>query len=969
MPPSADWYLSALGSASGTAVIDGTHHKIASRVSLSGMPHDVRLSAQRGKLGDSEDGFAFLYTRIDPATEDFTFSAVITASEIDGQADQQSGYGLMAVDTDASASASSLHRNQLLVGCQGKPGLFGVRAVAGYLDSEAQPLGGNRIVDQSRRFPSKPPEAYPQASHTFCMEKTDAGFSLSCDGECVQIPGCDFLMKQRENAIYVGFAAARGVDLAISDISFQVTPGSSSHTPEDAIALRIPDYPFPREILSQAPSNMAPETPADITCKATIYVAPDGTSGTGRYPEEPTTIDAALQLAQPGTDIILADGVYTPTAPLIAARTRSGSLDAPVTLRAHHARRSIIDGSRLPEGNPLFVIDGDFWHVEGVVFRNGPLSGLVICGNVNRVSNCEAYGNGDTGMLIISRPGAGRSAWPQRNFIVDCDSHDNCDTYGCNADGFGAKLRIGRGNAFYQCIAHHNIDDGFDLYTKFLYGATEPVELDNCIAYCNGSLSSGRTSSKGTGIGFKLGGEYQAVAHEAWNCLAVNNRQAGFANNHNPSCQLSYCTAGGNGASNAADFLVSSPKSPLWDQKTLLRTSRRAKLPSDTPVALRTPQGGITIDKAFRPRRHGGMRSGASIGERRNILVMISSLSGGGAERVACKLATALSEKHTVSMMFFAPAKVEPYYVAPDVKLIDGSINVLRPAHTIPAKIRRRLLFKTRGVILPLRAHLLDHVQTTISLLETPNKANALFGGKRKVLCERNDPQQKSKSYYIRARFNYWLADYVVFQSRKVQEEFSKAIQRKSCIIPNPVSVTCHARTASSRKIVTAGRLHPQKNHAMLIRAFAAFHATHPLHTLHIFGDGKLKEDLLALVESLGLQHAVFFEGFCDDVHAAISDAEMFVLSSDYEGMSNALIEAMMMGLPCISTTCTGSDELITDGEDGLLVPVGSTDDLCQAMTRLADDAELRARLAYGARLRALDFRLEDVIRKWERIL
>ena len=964
-----NWYLSALGHVSGTAVIDGTHHEIASQIALSELPHDARVSAHGGKLGNSEDSFAFLYTRIDPSTENFTFSATVTASEIDEQADQQSGYGLIAVDTDASNSASSCHRNQLLVGCLGKPGLFGVRAVAGYLDSEARPRGGTRIVDQSRRFSSMSPEAYPQAPHTFCMAKTDVGFSLSCDGECVQIPGCDFLMKQQEHAIYVGFAAARGIDIAITDISFQVTPGASSHTPEDAITLRIPDYPFPREILVEAPSTVAPETPVDITGNATIYVAPDGIPGAGRSPEEPTTIGAALQLARPGTDIILADGVYTPAAPLIASVMRSGSLDAPITLRAQHARRSIIDGSHLSEGNPLFVIDGDFWHVEGVVFRNSPLSGLVICGNVNRISNCEAYGNGDTGMLVISRPGAERSAWPQRNFVVDCDSHDNCDTYGCNADGFGAKLRIGRGNAFYHCIAHHNIDDGFDLYTKYLFGATEPVELDGCVAYCNGFLSSGRTSSKGAGIGFKLGGESQAVAHEAWNCLAVNNRQAGFSNNSNPSCQLRFCTAGGNGASNAADFLVSSPESPLRGRKTLLRISRRAKLPSDAPIALRTPEGGITINKAFRPRRHGGRRLGASIGERKNLLVVIASLSGGGAERVACKLATALSEKHAVSMMFLAPNNVEPYYVGPDVKLIDASITALGPAHTIPAKIRRRLLFKTRGAALLLKAHLLDHVHTTISLLEAPNKANALFGGKRKVLCERNDPQQKPKGYYSREKFNYWLADYVVFQSRKVQEEFSKAIQRKSCIIPNPVSVTCHARPASSKKIVTAGRLHPQKNHALLIEAFAAFHATHPQHTLHIFGDGALKEDLLALVESLGLQQAVCFEGFCDDVHAAISDAEMFVLSSDYEGMSNALIEAMMMGLPCISTACTGSDELITDGEDGLLVPVGSANGLCEAMTRLADDAELQARLAYGARLRALDFRIDDVIRKWERIL
>jgi glycosyltransferase involved in cell wall biosynthesis len=95
----------------------------------------------------------------------------------------------------------------------------------------------------------------------------------------------------------------------------------------------------------------------------------------------------------------------------------------------------------------------------------------------------------------------------------------------------------------------------------------------------------------------------------------------------------------------------------------------------------------------------------------------------------------------------------------------------------------------------------------------------------------------------------------------------------------------------------------------------------------------------------------------------------MFVLSSDYEGMSNALIEAMMMGLPCISTACTGSDELIEDGVSGLLVPLGDEDALAEAMGCLADDPALRSSLSEGARLRSLDFALEDVIRAWERIL
>lgn len=968
--PPMKWYMSAIGKVTGSALVDGRSYEAAFKAVIDKAPDDVQLWACGGKLGDSEDSFVFLYTRIDPTRENFVLSATITASSIDGHIDQQSGYGLMTIDTDASVDQWSRHRNQLMAGCFGRQASFGVRTVSGYTDHEAHQLGGTRIVDESRLFPLEPAGAFSQTPHTFRMAKTDDGFSLSCDDYLMQIPGCDFLMQQDEHSLYVGFAAARGVTLSISDISIQISPGRSSHTPEGTLMLRIPDYPFPRALLTHANLQAPPHDSSATIEGSTIFAAPDGTHDGGCCREKPATIEDALQRALPGTSIVLADGVYSPAEPLVIPKARSGTLDAPVKLLAQNERRCIIDGSKLLDESPLFVLDADFWNLEGIVFRNSPLSGLIICGSTNRVRNCETFDNGDTGVLIISRPGASRDEWPQRNRISDCDSHDNCDKHGCNADGFGAKLRVGQGNVFYRCIAHHNIDDGFDLYSKYLYGPIEPVELDSCVAYGNGRLSNGREASRGNaGIGFKLGGERQPVTHEAWNSIAVENRQAGFSANSNPLCQLHFCTAAGNGASEAEDFAFHSAEEPRWVKEALLHIGRADGMASAGFVARRMPGGDIEVSKVLGPKRRHGKRLGASIGERKDILVLIASLNGGGAERVACKLSTALSERNNVSMMFFSPSGADSYYTGPDVRLIDASIATLKPAQTIPAKIRRRLVFKTRGVSLLMKERLMNHIDVTISLLETPNKTNALFGGKRKVLCERNDPQQKPKGYYERAKFNYRLADYVVFQSRKVQGQFSEEVRRKSCIIPNPVSVTCQIQPVSAPKVVTAGRLHPQKNHELLIRAFASFHSTHPLHTLHIFGEGDLKENLVALTRSLGVEHWVVFEGFCGDVHAAMSDAEMFVLSSDYEGLSNALIEAMMMGLPCISTACTGSDELITDGEDGLLVPVGAENDLCDAMARLADDADLRARLAYGARLRALDFAIDDVMRKWERIL
>ncbi len=153
------------------------------------------------------------------------------------------------------------------------------------------------------------------------------------------------------------------------------------------------------------------------------------------------------------------------------------------------------------------------------------------------------------------------------------------------------------------------------------------------------------------------------------------------------------------------------------------------------------------------------------------------------------------------------------------------------------------------------------------------------------------------------------------------------------------------------------------------MRAFALFLPAHPDYTLHLYGDGRLRETLQALAGDLGISDRVFFEGFQSDVHRAIRDAEMFVLSSDYEGLPNALMEAMRMGLPCISTACTGAVDLIRDGENGLLAPVGDAAALARAMDQLSGDAALRAALGEQATEDMEKYSAEQITKRWERLL
>ena len=131
-----------------------------------------------------------------------------------------------------------------------------------------------------------------------------------------------------------------------------------------------------------------------------------------------------------------------------------------------------------------------------------------------------------------------KKTWPSDNLILNCEAYNNCDPSKINADGFGAKLTVGEGNVFRDCKSHHNVDDGWDLYTKVSTGAIGAVTLENCVSYKNGihlnDDGSETSYEAGGNNGFKLGGENVAVAHKLINCEAYDNEHNGVTTNSNP---------------------------------------------------------------------------------------------------------------------------------------------------------------------------------------------------------------------------------------------------------------------------------------------------------------------------------------------------------------------------------------------------------------------------------------------------
>lgn len=352
----------------------------------------------------------------------------------------------------------------------------------------------------------------------------------------------------------------------------------------------------------------------------------------------------------------------------------------------------------------------------------------------------------------------------------------------------------------------------------------------------------------------------------------------------------------------------------------------------------------------------------------RSLWIVTHNLAAGGCERVIAQLAGCFAEAGlavTVATEYECEAFYPLHAKVRRFSMLSGSACPSRAIPRAYGNLRRAVRRARPDAVLAMPEKV--NVWTVLFLLGS---------GVPVIVSERNDPRRHPESRLKRLlrRLVYPFAAGFVFQTAQAAAYFPESVRGRAAILDNPLSLDRIGAAWTGprdRRIVFVGRLERQKNAALLLTAFARFRPAHPDWTLQFYGDGSERQSLAALAETLSLTEAMRFFGTVEDVADRIRSAGIFALPSDFEGMPNALLEAMALGLPAVATDCPagGCASLIAHGSTGLLVPAGDADALAAALCALADAPERAAALGRAAREASVRFESRTVAEKWRRYL
>ena len=345
------------------------------------------------------------------------------------------------------------------------------------------------------------------------------------------------------------------------------------------------------------------------------------------------------------------------------------------------------------------------------------------------------------------------------------------------------------------------------------------------------------------------------------------------------------------------------------------------------------------------------------------IVFVTANLGSGGAERVISLLANEFDRHGYEVEIIFLKKRLVFYPIQPNIHIVvadeeSHSTKMLKKMWWL-----RRYVAKTKpDVVIPFRVSV--YTATLFSLLGMCVPI---------ISSERIDPHIPDPIWDFLRRLLLPFTTHLVVQTSYIKSYYPKFIQKKTSVILNPVNEAVfdiiEGQVSKVSRIISVARLDPQKNQQMMIQAFAKIADKFPDWKLVIYGEGSLRTELESLISNLKLHGRVLLPGRTDHVIDELRKSKVFCFSSNYEGLSNSMIEALCVGLPIVTTHVSGTEDIVVDGENGFVVPVNDEQAMTNALERLLSHEQLLDEMGKRNGQKAMMFSMNTIYSQWEKII
>jgi len=358
--------------------------------------------------------------------------------------------------------------------------------------------------------------------------------------------------------------------------------------------------------------------------------------------------------------------------------------------------------------------------------------------------------------------------------------------------------------------------------------------------------------------------------------------------------------------------------------------------------------------------------------KKKKIGFVIGKLSSGGAERVISTLSNEFIHHFEVTIITLE--KSVPFYALKnEVNVVSCYNDIQKPKNFYDSiKLNYNLVKRISQITKA------EGIDLLIGFITSANIITTIAAKINRIPCiisERNNPLMNNvpRFWAILRTYVYPMANRLVLQTRGVKKIYEKKIKaNKIVVLPNPISSELSQfrkfDTEKKKIILTVGRLIKDKDHAGLIKVFGEIKPKD--WKLQIIGDGNYKEELKKIIDKNNLTNKVQILSKIKDIETYYNQASIFVFTSKTEGFPNALLEAMHFGLPTISTDCNfGPSDLIDDGKNGFLVPVGDKVMLKNKLIQLINDQDLQHQFSINAMHTTEKYKSKNVAKQWEELI